>query len=584
MVNDDPPRSIAELLDDPVFVEHPALRSAVARLAEQSSAAEGRALAALALLDQQDREARSLRSALESLQSERRTQLASARRLLSSMDPGELRSPIEACAVLEISGAGFDHCVDLRSFGESRALVALAHSSSGAAAPLQFAEWRSHFYDLPLHDRDPLMTLGGVWARIAAEFDSRGWLFVAVVDTKALELVAQSFGPSEGAIVVGRTVLPLASCTIGLEARVPVLFFEQHTAEHLAVLGPNRSRAAIDALVAAPIAQWPELVRAKTAAHTLAAAALLIPQSTPVAASAPVGHPFDFNDDQEEQAWVEHLGRSGSASPETVRALASRYTRLARRLVKIERISDSYQRELRTSSLELEELNADLAEFSGRVAHDLKTPLTAIIGFASMLGEPPFCSDPALVRASVKDILWSSEKMVDIIDALLLLAKARRGAVAMEPVVVSGVFEQVRKRVEALSTERKATLRLESNDCVVAGHGPWVEAALVNLVTNAIRYGGTPPVVTIAAQIEENQVVLSVADNGRGLTEAERGRLFQPFVRLSKDAGGHGLGLTIVRRVVERMNGSIRVNSVVGQGSVFAVNLPRATPGSEAAP
>ncbi len=582
MALDEHTRVIAELLDDPTLAQQPTLRSAIVRLAELASVAEGKANAVQSLLAQQDRDTRTLRAALEALQSERRAQLASSIRLVASGTPDALHGPVEACAANEPGEAGFNAVADFRVIDGARALLSLAQSSlDGVNAALLLAEWRTFFFD-PARSQDgaPLDALCEQWSRLrSAHGCEDAALWCAVIDLQRSELVARCVGACNGALVVGRSVLPLADCELALAPQQALFALNRSAAERLCVSGPCKSRAGVEALSALSVAQLPATLRESPSTQPFAALALAITRPVPAAPSASLPLP-ELGDEEAELAWVESIGRSGAASPEAVRGLASRYTRLARRLVKIEKISDSYQRELRTTNLALEEANADLAEFSGRVAHDLKSPLAAIIGFASMLGEEPFCSDAQLVGSTVKDIVWSSEKMVEIIDALLLLAKARRGAVPMEPVRVASVFEQALKRVEVLAAERGASVRTDGRECVALGHAAWIEAAVVNLVSNAVRYGGAPPSVSITASEEGPRVVISVSDNGRGLSEADRARLFQPFVRLSKDAGGHGLGLMIVRRVVERMNGSVHVSSVVGQGSVFSISLPR--PSAEA--
>ncbi|MBL8683892.1 MAG: HAMP domain-containing histidine kinase [Myxococcales bacterium] len=580
MASDEHTRIVAALLENPELANHPSIRAAIVRLAELASVADGRAFASQSLLDQQDRDARTLRAALESLQSERRAQHASALRLITSGTPDPIRAPLEAAVAIEPGDDGYQHCADLRVFDGARVVVSLAQLPvGGVAAALAFAEWRTLFYD-PGRTIEAALpaALCDQWTRLCdAVGADRGALFCAVIDLSRRELVARCCGGPQGALVIGRSVLTLSDCELELAVGQPVFAIESHTAEQLALVGPNKNRSGIDALNATPVTRLRELLLEHRGHRSLAMIGLMLNEASAIPVSKT---PPDIGDDEAELAWVEELSRAGVANGDTVRGLATRYARLARRLVKIGKISDSYQRELRTSSLALEEANADLAEFSGRVAHDLKTPLTAIIGFASMLGEEPFCSDPALVRATVKDLLWSSAKMVDIIDALLLLAKARRGAVAMEPVALASVFDEVTRRIEPLANERRATVRADADASVACGHGPWIEAAIVNLATNAIRYGGAPPSVTILAREDGANVILSVSDNGRGLTESEQSKLFQPFVRLSKDAGGHGLGLTIVRRVVERMNGVVRVHSVVGQGSVFSIVLPKATEGA----
>jgi signal transduction histidine kinase len=110
------------------------------------------------------------------------------------------------------------------------------------------------------------------------------------------------------------------------------------------------------------------------------------------------------------------------------------------------------------------------------------------------------------------------------------------------------------------------------------GYAPWVEEVWVNYMSNAIKYGGCPPRVELGAEAQSKDGVrFWVRDNGRGISPEERDRLFTPFTRLSQiHVKGHGLGLSIVRRIVEKLGGAVTVESKVGRGSVFSFTLPAA--------
>jgi two-component system sensor histidine kinase/response regulator len=107
------------------------------------------------------------------------------------------------------------------------------------------------------------------------------------------------------------------------------------------------------------------------------------------------------------------------------------------------------------------------------------------------------------------------------------------------------------------------------------GHGPWVEEVWVNYLSNAIKYGGRPPRVELNAAIQsDGMVCFWVRDNGPGIALDEQIRLFEPFTRLDHiRAGGHGLGLSVVRHIVEKLGGQVGVSSAPGQGSMFSFTL-----------
>lgn len=553
------------------------------KLAERLSVSEARESALRTQLDQSQRELAELREWQQTASSDRRAHESAATRLVSEGTVERAADALEAFVVLEPGEGGFTEAIDVRLRGD-RAWFALAQTGArGLSAALLITAWRAHFDADAMRDEGAsLEALIAAWTRLAdAHSCPRAALWCATLDLRTNELRALVAGAPTGALASERATLTLAEGRFVLAPSQRFTVLNRAALARLGLDSLSLDGAALERAHAMDERSLRAALSQQTPDECCAALRVVVPsQRAPASADAP---PLpEMSDDDAVLAWAEQVAREGHRFGPALSALAARYAKLARRITKIGRISDVYQREVRTMNTALEELNADLAEFSGRVAHDLKTPLTAIVGFASMLTEEPFCSDADLVRSSSQDIVWSAEKMVEIIDALLLLAKARRGAVAMEPIALASVFEQARLRVEPLASQRDAELLFDGAGISALGHGPWIEAALVNLVTNAIRYGGERPRVSVRARREEGRALIDVRDNGRGLSESEISRLFQPFVRLSKDAGGHGLGLTIVRRVSERMSGRVAVRSIVGEGSTFTIELPAAPEGAGA--
>jgi signal transduction histidine kinase len=129
----------------------------------------------------------------------------------------------------------------------------------------------------------------------------------------------------------------------------------------------------------------------------------------------------------------------------------------------------------------------------------------------------------------------------------------------------------------------RAEVALPDTWPVALGYGPWIEQVWVNYLSNAIKYGGEPPRVELGADVSgyagpsQGRVRFWVRDNGPGLGEEEIGSLFVPFTRLDQArAQGHGLGLSIVRRIVEKLGGGVGVESEPGEGSLFYFALPLA--------
>jgi len=228
-----------------------------------------------------------------------------------------------------------------------------------------------------------------------------------------------------------------------------------------------------------------------------------------------------------------------------------------------------------------------LDAFAGTVAHDLTSPLSTIIGFAETLqlavGELP----PEEIRQQLAIMLQSGHRMARTIDALLLLARVHR-----QDDLTCDVFDMgyvVREALNDVRNEMSSQafeVRLPDSWPWVIGYTPWVMQVWYNYLTNAVKYGGTPPILTLghdreAAALDpgtcgsQPMIRFWVRDNGSGLTDAQIAQLFVPFSRLDPSRSlGYGLGLWIVRRIVTRLGGQVGAYSEPGQGSTFWFTLP----------
>jgi len=231
---------------------------------------------------------------------------------------------------------------------------------------------------------------------------------------------------------------------------------------------------------------------------------------------------------------------------------------------------------LRQRTVELEARNEDLDAFAHTVAHDLKNPLARIVGFAEALGEEPAALSDEELRRYLYKMARSGRKMSDIIDELLLLAVVRQMEVKMKPLDMAGIVAEAQQRLADMIEERQAEIVLPDTWPVALGYGPWVEEVWVNYLSNALKYGGQPPRVELGATVQsDGAVCFWMRDNGPGLMPEDQARLFNRFTQLGQNrTEGHGLGLSIVQRIVEKLGGQVKVESKVGQGSVFIFTLP----------
>ena len=237
------------------------------------------------------------------------------------------------------------------------------------------------------------------------------------------------------------------------------------------------------------------------------------------------------------------------------------------------------ERSLRQYAVELQARNEDLNAFAHTVAHDLKAPLNPIIGFAQVLEENYTSMPDEELRELLGMIVRSGRKMNNIIEELLLLAEVRKTDVNVHPLPMGRIVAEAQQRLAYMIEEKQVEVNLPDTWPLALGYSPWIEEVWANYLSNGIKYGGQPACLSLGATTESNGMVrFWIRDNGPGLSPEERARLFTPFTQLSQvRATGHGLGLSIVQRIVEKLGGQVGVDSEVGRGSVFTFTLPRAT-------
>ncbi len=232
---------------------------------------------------------------------------------------------------------------------------------------------------------------------------------------------------------------------------------------------------------------------------------------------------------------------------------------------------------LRESMVELQARNEELDAFCHTVAHDLQNPLAIIIGIAKALQAESATMSHEALQHYLGTVVESGEKMGRIIEELLLLAQVRKGEVQLEPLDMRTVVAEARLHLAELAQAYGAEVVTPDTWPDAWGHAPWIEQVWINYLSNAIKYGGRPPRVELGATTQADGTVrFWVRDNGPGLTGEEQARLFIPFTRLDQiRARGVGLGLSIVRRIVERLGGQAGVESdgVPGSGCVFSFTL-----------
>jgi PAS domain S-box-containing protein len=231
----------------------------------------------------------------------------------------------------------------------------------------------------------------------------------------------------------------------------------------------------------------------------------------------------------------------------------------------------------------LADQNKELDAYAHTVAHDLKSPLTVVIGYAEYLEELLYNEGIEKFGKSLEKIKQQGHKMNTIIDELLFLATMRKTEVEIRPLDMSHIVQEAISRLQPEIAAANCQLKTADHWPVALGYAPWVEEIWANYISNALKYGGLPPHIQLDATIESDnkQVRFWVRDNGPGIPPEQLERLFTPFERLEQTrAKGHGLGLSIVRRIIGKMDGDVNVESTPGEGSTFSFTLPLADNGS----
>lgn len=226
-------------------------------------------------------------------------------------------------------------------------------------------------------------------------------------------------------------------------------------------------------------------------------------------------------------------------------------------------------------------------EFLSRMSHELRTPLTAILGFGQLLQlEEGLDGDD---RQAVDQIVKAGRHLLELINDLLDVSRIATGhlSLSLEPVLLGEVVESVTSLLGPQAADRSVLMSgaIDPEIAVTADHQRFRQV-LLNLVSNAIKYNSSPGTIAVSAERRGTgpaaTVVVSVTDSGPGISRDGQLRLFQPFERLEASSAveGTGVGLALTKSLVEAMGGTIGVDSVVGRGSRFWVELHAA----EAAP
>ena len=220
-------------------------------------------------------------------------------------------------------------------------------------------------------------------------------------------------------------------------------------------------------------------------------------------------------------------------------------------------------------------------DFVANVSHELRTPLTSVRSYAETLAESPHLS-PEKQRELLGVLVDESDRMTVILQDLLTLAQldGKRRPLHMESFSLQNAAHRALRTVAPQTKDKNITVHTDfpENDIVLYGYRPGVEQIILNIVGNAVKYTKNHGDIWLRASCQADKVSLVIADNGIGIPEEDKPRIFERFYRVDKGrsrlSGGTGLGLGLAKEMAERAGGSISLESTFGEGTQVTITLP----------
>ncbi len=243
----------------------------------------------------------------------------------------------------------------------------------------------------------------------------------------------------------------------------------------------------------------------------------------------------------------------------------------------LERIEAAY-RARESGELHARESEHKMRRFVADASHELRTPLTSIQGFAEFFHQQGDGVDPAEATRLMARIHQEAQRMNLLVEDLFLLAELDQARpLSLHPIDLGSIAAESVGAARLLAPERAISLTTPKTPVIVDADEPRVRQVIDNLIMNALKYTSDPATIDVAVSRRGRQASLVVKDSGPGMTAEHAAHVFERFYRVdagrSRDAGGSGLGLSIVSAVVSAHGGSVQLDTAPGQGATFTVHL-----------
>lgn len=224
---------------------------------------------------------------------------------------------------------------------------------------------------------------------------------------------------------------------------------------------------------------------------------------------------------------------------------------------------------------ELKKRNIELDAYAHTVAHNLNSSVTGIVGISDMLIDDSMTITKEKQQFFLKQIAQNGRKMTNVIRELLIFASMKKELVEMSFVNINDSLNNALERLKYQVEENNAIIIRDENLLNCSGYSPWIEEIWLNFLSNAIKYGGKPPRIEITSSKTGNGFIrYDIKDNGKGMADNIKKQIFElQAINKEQDIKGYGLGLSIVKRIIEKLDGYLTVDSTLNEGSTFSFYL-----------
>jgi signal transduction histidine kinase len=238
--------------------------------------------------------------------------------------------------------------------------------------------------------------------------------------------------------------------------------------------------------------------------------------------------------------------------------------------------------EIINAKIEAEAASRTKSEFLTTISHELRTPLNAIIGYSDMLIEEDFGKINDKQKRFSQHIHNSGKHLLELINDILDISKIESGKLELlyEDFILKDLMENVENIVKPLAIKKQIDLCFPADYEILSIKADRVKfkQILYNIMNNAVKFTPEKGTVVVSTKIKGNNLEVSVKDNGIGISEESQKHLFTPFYQAdsscSREYQGTGLGLSLVRKLVNLHGGKVTVESVLGKGSTFTITIP----------